>query len=657
MANARSGTSLREREIEAIRRMLNLNIPGPKISGAAEPVWKILVYDRFGQDIISPLVSVKELREMGVTLHLLLHSDRQPIPDVPVVYFVMPTEDNINRIAQDFQNHLYDSYYLNFASAVSRNRLEELANAAVQANCVQNIHKVFDQYQNFITLEDDLFVLRHQNSDQLSFYAINKGNVKDTEMEAIIDNIVDSLFSVFVTLGQVPVIRCPKGNAAEMIAEKLNKKLHENFRDARNSLFTADNVQSGQMSFQRPLLVILDRVLDLATPLHHTWTYQALIHDVMEFNLNRVKMVEDGDKPASGARQKKKPKYYDLGPSDKFWQLHKGSPFPTVAEAIQSSLDSYRKEEGEIKHLKEAMGLENDCDDSISLLPDNTAKLTSAVSSLPELMEKKRLIDLHTTVATSVLELIKNRKLDVYFECEEKIMSKAAIDKSLTEIITDSTAGSLEDKMRLFLIYYICSTGITDVEFDQYCLALKNAGCDLSPLQYIKRWKAYSKMSLAPNQYGGGSTRTINMFSKLMSQGSQFVMEGVKNLVVKKHNLPVTRIADALMELKSTQETDDYRYFDPKVLRDVYVYFLTFLWFATLIVLVFRGNIPRSRYPFQEAVVFVVGGGNYIEYQNLVDYAKSKTGATQRRVIYGSTELLNASQFLEQLSKLGSDIS
>ena len=56
------------------------------------------------------------------------------------------------------------------------------------------------------------------------------------------------------------------------------------------------------------------------------------------------------------------------------------------------------------------------------------------------------------------------------------------------------------------------------------------------------------------------------MFSKLMSQGSQFVMEGVKNLVVKKHTLPITRVTDALMEAKSTPETDEFRYFDPKVL-------------------------------------------------------------------------------------------
>jgi hypothetical protein len=44
----------------------------------------------------------------------------------------------------------------------------------------------------------------------------------------------------------VPIIRSPRGNAAEMLAEKLDKKLRENLRDARNSIFT-DAVQAGQL--------------------------------------------------------------------------------------------------------------------------------------------------------------------------------------------------------------------------------------------------------------------------------------------------------------------------------------------------------------------------------------------------------------------------
>ncbi|XP_040917164.1 sec1 family domain-containing protein 1 isoform X2 [Toxotes jaculatrix] len=571
--------SVREKQAVALKRMLNFNAP-PLKNTTAEPVWKVLIYDRFGQDIISPLLSVKELRDMGITLHLLLHSDRDPIPDVPAIYFVMPTEENIDRICQDLRNQMYESYYLNFISAISRSKLEDIASAALAANAVSQVTKVFDQYLNFITLEDDMFILCHQNKELISYHAINRADIQDTDMEAIMDTIVDSLFCFFVTLGAVPIIRCPRGNAAEMVAVKLDKKLRENLRDARNSLFTGDNMVAGQFSFQRPLFVLADRNVDMATPLHHTWTYQALIHDVLDFHLNRVMMEEGaGAEPSpAGARPKKKSrKTYDLTGADKFWQKHKGSPFPEVAESVQEELDTYRAQEDEVKRLKSIMGLEGEDEGAISMLSDNTAKLTSAVSSLPELLEKKRLIDLHTNVATAVLDHIKS-------------------------------------------------------DLDQYKKVLLDAGCDLSPLNYIKQWKAFAKMATTPANYGNSGVKPMGLFSRVMNTGSQFVMEGVKNLVLKQHNLPVTRILDNLMEMKSHPETDDYRYFDPKMLRGS------------------ESSIPRNKNPFQEAIVFVVGGGNYIEYQNLVDYAKSKQG---KKVVYGCSELFNAAQFIKQLSQLG----
>ncbi|ELK28538.1 Sec1 family domain-containing protein 1 [Myotis davidii] len=720
-----AAASIRERQTVALKRMLNFNVPHVKNS-TGEPVWKVLIYDRFGQDIISPLLSVKELRDMGITLHLLLHSDRDPIPDVPAVYFVMPTEENIDRMCQDLRNQLYESYYLNFISAISRSKLEDIANAALAANAVPQVAKVFDQYLNFITLEDDMFVLCNQNKELVSYRAINRPDITDTEMETVMDTIVDSLFCFFVTLGAVPIIRCSRGTAAEMVAVKLDKKLRENLRDARNSLFTGDTLGAGQFSFQRPLLVLVDRNIDLATPLHHTWTYQALVHDVLDFHLNRVNLEESSglENTPAGARPKRRnKKSYDLTPVDKFWQKHKGSPFPEVAESVQQELESYRAQEDEVKRLKSIMGLEGEDEGAISMLSDNTAKLTSAVSSLPELLEKKRLIDLHTNVATAVLEHIKARKLDVYFEYEEKIMSKTTLDKSLLDIISDPDAGTPEDKMRLFLIYYISTQQApSEADLEQYKKALTDAGCDLNPLQYIKQWKAFAKMASAPASYGNTTTKPLGLFSRVMNTGSQFVMEGVKNLVLKQ------------------QETDDFRYFDPKMLRGndrATKAVVTNEWsvrsesLATtdlrkpldqwLPTAQFRGtkihskryvpyknkmslkrehekslehttgprvksppihmrlkiaqvpdpagptlvkphraggvaSVPLARHqggaralrssvkPHQ-AIVFVVGGGNYIEYQNLIDYIKGKPG---KHILYGCSELFNATQFVKQ---------
>jgi len=625
--------TLKERQINAIKQMLNLNQPLTKAM-AAEPVWKVLIYDRVGQDIISPILPVKELREMGITLHIQLHSDRDAIPDVPAIYFCAPTEENLGRIAQDFQAGLYDVYHLNFISPISRQMIEELAAAALQANCVANIHKVYDQYLNFITLEDELFILRHQNSDAMSFYSINRANTRDEEMEAIMDAIVDGLFSVFVTLGNVPIIRCPRNSAAEMVARKLEKKIRENLWDSRNNLFHMEPTQTGAFSFQRALLIILDRTIDMATPLHHTWTYQALANDVLNLSMNRV-IVQD-DESKGGAKSKTKP--CELDSRDRFWGSLKGSPFPTVAEAIQEELEQYRSSEEEIKKLKTTMGIGDgeENQEALSLVNDNTTRLTNAVNSLPQLMEKKRLIDMHTKIATNILNFIKSRRLDSFFELEEKIMSKAALDRALIDLLKDPEFGLPEDKMRLFIIYFICSQ-VSDTEYSKFESVLKEVGCDLSSIPYIQRWKSLHR-TVTVNQYEGSGTKTVNMFSKLVSQGSSFVMEGVKNLVVKRHNLPVTKITEQLMECRAGPDVDDYLYIDPKLLKG--------------------GDVaPKNRPPFQDAIVFVVGGGNYVEYQNLVDYTKQKTTTTTtKRIIYGSSTLHNANQFLKQLSLLGHEI-
>lgn len=92
------------------------------------------------------------------------------------------------------------------------------------------------------------------------------------------------------------------------------------------------------------------------------------------------------------------------------------------------------------------------------------------------------------------------------------------------------------------------------------------------------------------------------------------------------------------MECRSNPETDDYLYLDPKLLKG--------------------GDImPKNRAPFQDAVVFVVGGGNYIEYQNLVDFIRQKqTANVSKRIVYGSSTLTNAQQFIKELSALGREI-
>ncbi|KNC73373.1 hypothetical protein SARC_14067, partial [Sphaeroforma arctica JP610] len=71
-----------------------------------------------------------------------------------------------------------------------------------------------------------------------------------------------------------------------MVAQRLDSKLRDYLKNTRNNLFA--EAASNSMSFQRPVLIILDRNLDLPSLLHHTWTYQPLISDLLGLTSNRV---------------------------------------------------------------------------------------------------------------------------------------------------------------------------------------------------------------------------------------------------------------------------------------------------------------------------------------------------------------------------------
>ena len=169
-------STLLGRQVLALRQMLRqtdsadmsegasalLASPSLSSSGGA-PQWKVLVFDRVGQDLLAPVLNVKALRDEGVTLHLYIMSERDPVPEVPAIYFCQPTDENLRRIAEDLRAGVYGSYYFNFISPIGRGRLEDLASAAVGAGQVQQIRKLYDQYVNFICLENEMFTLKHQN--------------------------------------------------------------------------------------------------------------------------------------------------------------------------------------------------------------------------------------------------------------------------------------------------------------------------------------------------------------------------------------------------------------------------------------------------------------------------------------------------------------
>jgi len=210
-------------------------------------------------------------------------------------------------------------------------------------------------------------------------------------------------------------------------------------------------------------------------------------------------------------------------------------------------------------------------------------------------------------------------------------------------------------------MYYIFNQGqIASSEVDQFqtSLGVAEEGSISDPqtvfkqaFEYVKKWISLSKMS-SSNAYSalGGGVPTgnlinlqddrTNIFSKIVG-GTSFLMEGVRNLVFKKQALPLTRIIQELMDGQQSDLTSDFVYFDPKQLK--------------------QSSASRNSQSFNESIVFVVGGGNYHEYNNINDVLCKKNAAgaqamtRQKKITYGTSCLLNGEEFLEHLCKLGEE--
>ena len=443
-----------------------------------------------------------------------------------------------------------------------------------------------------------------------------------------------------------------------MVARKLNRLI-------------AEHPTTSKVQPNRPLLVLLDRNMDLITPIAHASTYQALIDDLLTHKANRIEFkVESTNDHGRKRIQEKK---FDLdADTDPFYSKHKFNPFPEAIESNGADLQDVTRRENAIRSTAVTGNTAPGALDNAVVHEENNAAsdLANAVDSLPKLLEQKKQLEIHTSILQAVMNEVAARDVPTFFELESALASgqyKSDSNKAKSEVlelVTDGNKGNVEDKIRLVIVFCLATTApgadVTEVA-TKMAEALETMGSPgtgdnsvrltredrekldkgLKAIEYLKNLRS---LQMIPNisepekDYSKSIETNTDMLSSFMARATNQATgllakatERVSTMFSKIHKHRATRIVENLCEMKPSSEDDEYLYLDPKVKGDVDMKTLR----------------NMSRAPVKEVITFVIGGGCYAEYQNLQMIANER-----RTITYGSTELLCPCDFLSQLGKL-----
>lgn len=250
---------------------------GDTAGGGPSAKMKILLLDRDTVQIVSSAVTQSSLLTHEVYLtDRLDNQNREKMRHLRCLCFVRPTPDSVQFLIDELRDPKYGEYYLYFSNVIKKSSLERLA----EADDHEVVKVVQEHFADFIAINPDLFTLNMTLPQQRLW----KSDSPDMWNPDSLQRTTEGLLAVFLALKKKPLIRYEKNS---LLAKKLANEVRYQFTQEEQS-FDFRRVDTP------PILLIIDRREDPATPLLNQWTYQAMVHQLLGIHNGRVDL---GDVP------------------------------------------------------------------------------------------------------------------------------------------------------------------------------------------------------------------------------------------------------------------------------------------------------------------------------------------------------------------------
>ena len=300
---------------------------------------------------LSSAIGMYDIMERKITLVEDIELKRASFKEMGAIYFLSPTEDSIDRLIADYKDPLYgNAVFLYFLGRVPEKLLEKIKSCRP---LVKRIRALCEANMDFLAKEMRAFHLDMRRA--FNDVYVRKGRSK------IEFRLAEKLISICSILNEYPHIRYANDSpTAQALAKTLDVKLNQ-FLKNEDFWFHGDSNHTGR---ERATLIILDRKDDCLTPLLHDFTYQSIVHDLLEVKNDIITLdqenpdIEDDyyeddydseddsrrserkDIEASSSKKSKNAKDILLNENDKIWVELRGKH---IAEAINILSDRCRE--------------------------------------------------------------------------------------------------------------------------------------------------------------------------------------------------------------------------------------------------------------------------------------------------------------------------
>ncbi|KAG2611537.1 vacuolar protein sorting-associated protein 45 homolog [Panicum virgatum] len=538
------------------------------------PGMKVLVLDPQTVGMVSVVYSQSDLLRKEVFLVETMDnasSSRESMAHLKAVYFLRPSADNVQKLRKHLAMPRFAEYHLFFSNILKIPQIQILADSDEQ----EVVQQVQEFYADFCAIDPYHFTLNIQYNHMYMLPMV----VDPPGMQSFCDRAVDGIASVFLALKRRPVIRFQRtSDVAKRIAQETARLMYEQ--------------ESGLFDFRRTenssLLLVIDRMDDPVTPLLNQWTYQAMVHELIGIENNKVDLRGFANVP------KDQQEVVLSSVQDDFFRANMFENFGDLGMNIKRMVDDFQ-------HLSKG-----------SLNLQSIGDMAKFVSNYPEYRKTHGNVTKHVALVSEMSRIVEERKLMLVSQTEQELActnGQAAAFEAVTSLLNNESVSDI-DRLRLVMLYALRYEKESPVQLMQ--LFNKLASCSAKYksglVQFLLKQAGVDKRT--GDLYGN---RDLLNIARNMARG----LKGVEN-VYTQHQPLLFQTMEGIV--KGRLRDADY----PLV-----------------------GNHFQQGRP-QDVVIFIVGGTTYEEARSVALYNAANPGV---RFFLGGSVVLNSKRFLEDLGE------